>query len=90
MSSLLNAGGEAELMSKILLENEELLMEPLLDDDAMYDVDSIYERGMSLDERFNRYESELLGREAKAVNGNVANLLATMRAFVTSRRPSPS
>ena len=76
---------ESEI-NRILGENEDLLMEPLLDDDAVMDEDSIYDRGMTRDERFDRYEEVMLERESKAVNGNVQRILSAMRVFVMSRR----
>jgi len=71
----------------ILIENEELIMGPLLDDDAVMDEDSIYDVGMNREERFERYESAMLDRERKVVNKNVEKILRTMREFVLSRRP---
>lgn len=84
MTNLLNA--DDSRMQNLLLENEELLMEPLLEDDAVLDKDSIYDRGMSMEERFDRYESAMVEREEKAVNKSVARILVAMREFVMIRR----
>ncbi len=86
MTNLLNA--DESQMQNLLLENEELLMEPLLFEDAVLDKNTIYDRGMSKDERFDRYESVMLEREEKAVNKNVGRILCAMREFVMSRRGS--
>jgi len=85
MTTLLNT--DETNFESILIENEELIMEPLLDDDAVMDEDSIYDVGMNREERFERYESVMLERERKVVNKNVENILRAMREFVLSRRP---
>eukprot|EP00979_Chaetoceros_neogracilis_P014596 scaffold4777_cov256-Chaetoceros_neogracile.AAC.11 len=85
VSALLNA--DESKYEQILLANEELIMEPLLDDDAVMDEDSIYDVGMTREERFDRYEKRMLGREEEAFNRNVKKILGTMREFVLSRRP---
>jgi hypothetical protein len=61
-------------------------MEPLNDDDAVLDEDSIYEPGMTREERFDRYDSAMSTREASAVNVSVKQILSKMRSFVMSRR----
>lgn len=85
VSTLLNA--DESNYEKILLENEELIMEPLLDDDAVMDEDSIYDVGMTREERFERYENAMLDREEKAINRNVKKILGAMREFVLKRKP---
>jgi hypothetical protein len=85
VSALLNA--DESKYEQILLANEELIMEPLLDDDAVMDEDSIYDVGMTREERFDRYEKRMLVREEEAFNRNVKKILGTMREFVLSRRP---
>jgi len=52
MTTLLNT--DETNFESILIENEELIMEPLLDDDAVMDEDSIYDVGMNREERFER------------------------------------
>jgi len=62
-------------------------MEPLEEEDAVgMDEDSIYEGGMTRDERFGRYESVMREREGRAVNGSVKRVLGVMREFVMARR----
>lgn len=85
MSNLLSA--DESDYERILLENEDLIMEPLLEDDAVMDEDSIYELGMTREERFERYELTMMDREAKAVNKSVQKILSSMRLFVMSRKP---
>lgn len=84
MSTLLTS--EPEKYDAILLNHEELIMEPLNDDDAVLDEDSIYEPGMTREERFDRYDSAMSAREAAAVNASVKQILSKMRSFVLSRR----
>lgn len=84
MSTLLTS--EPEKYDAILLNHEELIMEPLNDDDAVLDEDSIYEPGMTREERFERYDSAMSTREASAVNASVKQILSKMRSFVMSRR----
>lgn len=84
MSTLLTS--EPEKYDAILLNHEELIMEPLNDDDAVLDEDSIYEPGMTREERFERYDSAMFTREASAVNASVKQILSKMRSFVMSRR----
>jgi hypothetical protein len=86
INELLNAD-ETKFQS-LLLENEELLMDPLLNDDAVLEKDTIYEKGMTVEERFEKYETVMLAREEKAVNKKAARILAGMREFVMSRRES--
>jgi hypothetical protein len=86
-----------ELMSKLLLtntpeeideilhQNEDFLMEPLIQEEAILDKDSIYEVGMTVKERFERYNSVMVQREQQAVNDQVRRILASMREYVMSR-----
>jgi hypothetical protein len=43
---------------------------------------------MTVEERFEKYETVMLAREEKAVNKKAARILAGMREFVMSRRES--
>ena len=76
----------AEDFLHFMLENEELLLEPLLEDDAVMDEDSIYDLGMNRDQRFERYSQVMLEREETAVNATVKRVLSQMRQFVSSRQ----
>ena len=59
----------ANVLNLILSKNVDLLLEPLEEEDAVgMDEDSIYDPGMTRDERFGRYEFVMREREAKAVN----------------------
>ena len=75
-----------ESIKSILLEHEELLLEPLNEDDAVMDEDSIYNQGMTRDERFERYSEVMAQREYKATNPTVKRILSCMRQFVLDRR----
>ena len=87
MNTLLeNSLKDDEAIKSILLENEELLLEPLLEDDAVMDEDSIYDLGMNRDQRFERYSQVMLEREETAVNATVKRVLSQMRQFVSSRQ----
>ena len=87
MNDLLqNATEDDEVLRQILSKNEELLLEPLEEDDAVMDSDSIYSVGMTREERFRRYEEVMGEREAKAVNRSVLRILTLMKEFVLSHR----
>lgn len=77
----------ADILNSILSKNTDLLLEPLEEDNAVgMDEDSIYDAGMTRDERFERYESVMREREAKAVNKSVKKVLGVMREFVMQRK----
>jgi hypothetical protein len=84
MSKLLLANAPGD-RSKILLENEDFLLEPLVQEEAVLEKDSIYEVGMTVRERFERYNSVMIQREQQAVNDQVKGILVSMREFVMSR-----
>lgn len=86
MGKLINANTENDEIPALLMSNEEFLMEPLEDDDAVMDEDSIYDLGMSREERFERYNKVMQEREEKAVNKKVEVILKIMREFVMSRK----
>ena len=87
MNTLLeNSLKDDEAINSILLENEQLLLEPLTEDDAVMDEDTIYDPGMSRDQRFETYSKVMLEREETAVNATVKRVLSLMRQFVLSRR----
>jgi len=83
MSQLLLVESPLEI-DEILRQNEEFLMEPIITDGSVLEKDSIYEVGMTIQERFDRYNSVMKQREHQAVNGQVKNILAAMREFVMS------
>lgn len=74
------------LLISILDKNSELLLEPLVDDNAMMDEDSIYEPGMSRDERFIRYDEVMEQRIQKATKLSVRKILSVMREYVYEQR----
>ncbi len=85
MGKLINADVENDEIPSLLLLHEDLIMEPL-EDDLGGDEDSIYELGMTREERFERYDKVMREREEKAVNKKVEIILKTMREFVMSRK----
>ena len=70
----------------ILNENSELILEPLIEDDALMDGDSIYDVGMSKEERFIRYNEVMEQRIEKAVNKSVKKILILMKDFVAQAK----
>ena len=70
----------------ILNEHSELILEPLVDDNAVMDEDSIYDPGMTKDERFERYDTVMNQRIDKATNKSVRKILTLMKEFVSSYR----
>ena len=83
--SLENDNDKEKLVS-ILEENSELLLEPLVEENAMVDEDSIYEPGMNQEERFDRYDEVMGQRIEKATNKSVRKILSVMREYVAEQR----
>lgn len=66
----------------ILSQNKALLLDPLINDEAVQDEDSIYAPGMTREARFDRYSEVVQERENNAVNASVKRILRLMREFV--------
>ncbi len=77
---------EKKRLNDILDQNSDLLLEPLNEENAVMDGDSIYEPGMSRDERFDRYDQVMEERIEKALNKSVRRILSTMKEYVSSKR----
>ena len=83
VSSLLRCVNDEVAMDKVLKENEELLMEPFLDDyDPRLDPNSIYEEGMSRVEKIKKYTMVMENRMQKAKSDNAKIILNAMKNFV--------
>jgi hypothetical protein len=84
MSNLLGVAGNEQAMQVLLESSKELLLEPLEDDDAVLETDSIYTPNMTRKERYDVYRTTMLDRIAKAKNTNVRIVLQKMSDFVLS------
>lgn len=73
-----------EQMSELLDSYKEDLLEPLEDDDAVLDADSIYTPGMSRSERYATYRASMEERISKARNDRVRRVLQAMCDYVVS------
>lgn len=92
VNELLNAIAVQEQMSasnmvkSILEENAEFLLEPLEDDQAVLEPDSICTSSMSREERYQAYEISMEERISKARKPATKDVLTALRDFVLSHR----
>jgi hypothetical protein len=68
----------------LLKDYQDVLLEPLLDDQAVLDPDSVYKPSMTRADRFAVYRTTMQDRIDKAKNGSVRRVLVAMRDFVLS------
>ena len=80
----MNVADEPDAMAAILKSNEALLMEPLEEDDAVLDTDSIYKPGMTRTDRYQIYRKTMEERVATARNSSVRVVLRNLTDFVLS------
>mmetsp|Transcript_8952 Transcript_8952/g.10706 ORF Transcript_8952/g.10706 Transcript_8952/m.10706 type:complete len:90 (+) Transcript_8952:337-606(+) len=73
-----------EEMKESLLEHEDFLLEPLEDDDAVLDEDSIYTPGMTRDERYETYRKSMEGRLQQARDPTAKKVLIALMEFTLS------
>merc|ERR1711862_145923 len=78
------------LMYDILIQNEEFLLEPFLNEnfEPDFEPDSIYEEGMTSDEKITKYSNVMLDRINNAKSGEVKIVLRAMMEFVLDKVPS--
>jgi hypothetical protein len=84
MSNLLSVAGDDTSLQVLLESSKDLLLEPLEDDDAVLETDSIYTSSMTRKERYQVYRTTMMDRIAKAKNTNVRVVLQAMSNFVLS------
>jgi len=84
MSELLDVVDEPDAMAAILSSNKDLLIEPLEDDDAVVEIDSIYKPGTTRNDRYQIYRMTMEERISKARNSSVRVVLRTLADFVLS------
>jgi len=75
---------DSERMDRILKDNAEFLLEPLEDDDAVLDPDSIYSTDMDRSGRYEAYRTSMEERIKNARNRDVRKVLTALRDFVLS------
>jgi hypothetical protein len=86
VNELLNVCDDAAAMQSLLEEQADFLLEPLDDDRAVLDPDSIYRSNMTREERYQAYETSMAERLVTARNPAVKKVLTTLKDFVLSRR----
>lgn len=69
-------------VQELLEKAKQFLLEPLENDDTVLDQDSIYDPGMTREERYERYRTTMEVRIGKAKRGNLKKLLQNMNDFV--------
>ena len=84
MGNLLNVANNDGAMNDLLEDARELLLEPLEDDDAVLEKDSIYKPGMSREVRYETYKSTMQERIQTARNSTVRVVLQKLSDFVLS------
>jgi hypothetical protein len=87
VAQLLNASSSSDLedVHAILVENQDFLLEPLEDDDAVLDdPDSIYKGEMDRSQRYQAYKNAMQERLSTARDPKVSKVLQAMRDFVVS------
>ncbi len=84
--SLVDQNENKDKLISILQEHSDLILEPLNDDDCVMDEDSIYDPGMTREERYVRYDDVMEQRIEKAVNKSVKRILEVMKEFVSNEK----
>ena len=84
MSSLLDVAGDQDATTGVLESWKEFLLEPLEDDNAVLEADSIYKSGMTRAERYQTYRATMEERIQSARNSTVRNVLQKLSDFVLS------
>jgi len=72
----------SQQLQEILEKYQEFLLEPLDDDDAVLDEDSIFSSAMSRAQRYQTYQKNMEERIRKARNPQVQKVLTFMKDFV--------
>lgn len=84
MNELLNEVDDEQASRAILEASKDLLLDPLEDDDAVLEVDSVYKPGMTRAERYRTYRTTMQERIQTARNSTVRTVLQRLSEFVTS------
>lgn len=84
VNQLLDSSDQPETLQSILQQNKEFLLEPLEDDQAVLELDSIYRAGMSRNERYQTYEESMKERMERARNSATKTVLTALMEFVMS------
>mmetsp|Transcript_21116 Transcript_21116/g.29834 ORF Transcript_21116/g.29834 Transcript_21116/m.29834 type:complete len:200 (-) Transcript_21116:1284-1883(-) len=71
-------------MKESLLEHKDFLLEPLEEDDAVLDEDSIYTPGMTRDEKYNKYRESMENRLKQARDPTAKKVLTALMEFTLS------
>lgn len=86
MSDMLRCVNDDRAMKEVLSRYDEMLMEPFQEDyDPDFETDSIYEVGMTKQDKILRYEKVISERIESAQNGSVKTILQRMKCYVLER-----
>jgi hypothetical protein len=83
-NEMLNAYPNRDQMLLILQSHEEFLLEPLEDDLAVQDVDSIYRNCTNRTERYRRFEQSMVDRQRSVRDESVRQVLTMLNDFILS------
>lgn len=84
VNELLNVVGNEQQTTEVLENYKDFLLEPLEDDDAVLDPDSIYDSTMDRTARYVAYRESMEARLSSARNPSVKRVLDSMKQFVLS------
>jgi hypothetical protein len=84
VSQLLDSSNQPEAMQTILQQNKDFLLEPLEDDQAVLEPDSIYRADMDRNERYQTYETSMKERIETARNSATRTVLTALMDYVLS------
>lgn len=84
ITSELMRQSDVETMQDILQENKDFLLEPLENNDAFLDADSIYASSMTRDERYSAYRNSMQDRLSKSKSPQARMVLTAMMEFILS------
>lgn len=85
MSNLLNVVGDEQATVALLQDASDFLLEPLEDDEAVLELDSIYKPNMSREERYQTYRKAMQERIQGARNSDVRSVLQKLSDFVLAK-----
>lgn len=77
-------GSDDEMMLRVLQDNVDFLLEPLEDEDAVLEPDSVIQGDMKRAERYRAYRESMQERISKARNPSAKTVLTALRDFVVS------
>ena len=83
-AELLRVQHDEGAMKQVLQAHKNFLLEPLEEEDAVLDLDSIYSSEMTREQRYQAYREAMQERLSRARDGKALKVLTTMMDFVLS------